>query len=472
MNRLLYSRRRARVLNNITDDIAPSRTQLSTRRVVTVTSALVAALVATLFLGGCESHKKNTQSKSPQPNNLALGQESNLRSIRFFEDRIKGDPDDFVATNKLAALYLQKLRETGSLDFLVLASKTAEQSLRVMPEDQNIGGLAALTQAEFASHEFANSRDHALRLAQLDPEKAYPYSMLGDSLLELGDYDKATQAYDEMERRSPGINSETRLGRLALLQGDPQKARHHLELALVEANNLTSPNPETTAWCYWQLGEIDFSIGNYTQAEKDYRDSLSKFPGYYRAEGGLGKALAAKGDTSGAIAAYEQATRSLPDPLFIAALGDLYKLTGQDAKAAGQYSLVEQIARLSALNGSLYNRQLATFYADHDMNPDIAYQDAKREFQARRDIYGSDALAWTALKAGRIQEAQNFIRDAMKLGVRDARVFFHAGMIAKAVGNNADARRLLERAVQMNPQFDPLLSRVAVATLDQLRSAS
>ena len=70
------------------------------------------------------------------------------RSNAFLEDRVKQDPDDFVAYNKLAAYYLQNLRETGNIAYLDLTYRAAHALLVAVPMEQNIGGLAALTQAE------------------------------------------------------------------------------------------------------------------------------------------------------------------------------------------------------------------------------------------------------------------------------------------------------------------------------------
>ena len=42
----------------------------------------------------------------------------------------------------------------------------------------------------------------------------------------------------------------------------------------------------------------------------------------------------------------------------------------------------------------------------------------------------TDCLAWTALKAGRFTEAQVAIEEALRLGTRDAKLFYHAGQIA------------------------------------------
>jgi len=387
------------------------------------------------------------------------GDETALEAMtRFLEDRVKRDPEDFAAHNKLAACYFQRARETGSSDYLELAARAARASLAAMPEVRNTGGLAALAQSQFSTHDFAAARDHAVRLTQLDPGKSYPYGLLGDALLELGEYEKAAAAYRQMEGWGGGISesTETRLARLAQLRGDHAGAQRHFTNALVLALDLPVPPRETVAWCRWQLGETAFATGDYETAARHYADALVTFPDYYRALASLGRVSAARGDLAGAIEHYEHAIRRLPDPAFVAALGDLYKLAGREKDAAAQYALVEQIGNLSAVKGALYNRQLALFYADHDMKAEEAYANAAKEYEARRDIYGADALAWTALKAGKITEAQAAIKEALRLGTRDAKLFYHAGMIAHAAGDEVAARDYLKRALALNPQFDPL----------------
>src|SRR5439155_19933097 len=163
---------------------------------------------------------------------------------------------------------------------------------------------------------------------------------------------------------------------------------------------------------------------------------------------------------------YEHAVRIIPDPQFVAALGDLYKLAGRDKDATNQYSLVEKIGRLNELNGALYNRQLAVFYADHDLKPEEGYANALREYGVRRDIYGADAVAWTALKAGKIAEAQSASKEALRLGTKDARLFYHAATIAHAAGDRSAARDYLIRALMLDTPVYPLpapTSRTAAA---------
>ena len=181
-----------------------------------------------------------------------------------------------------------------------------------------------------------------------------------------------------------------------------------------------------------------------------------------------GKLRAANGDTVGAIEFYERAVKRLPDISFVAALGDLYKIAGRDEDAKNQYELVEQIGRLSAINGNLYNRSLALFYADHDLKTEEAYNLAAKEYETRRDIYGADALAWTALKAGKIDEARERSKEAMRLGTNDARIFYHAGMIERAAGDKRAARKYLRQALELNPKFQILQAEICRQTLASL----
>lgn len=439
-------------------------------------SSFAVIALALLAIAGVACSRKPTATVAPSmattsvvPSAVAplRGSETSMTAVRFLEDRVKKDPDDLVALNKLANYYLQLYRETYDVTYLQLALRSARSSLGVLGVDQNLSGLLALAQAEYATHDFALARDHAKQLTEYQPQKSYGYQVLGDALLELGEYEQATEAYKRMEELDSGsVATETRLAHLAMLRGDTALAERRYASAVAAAKSALVPSAETIAWCYWQSGETDFQSGNYRSAERHYGDALTAYPDYVRALASLGRVRAALGDRAGAIAQYEHAVRIIPDPQFIAALGDLYKLAGREEDAARQYALVEKIGHLNQLNGALYSRQLALFYSDHEMKLDEAYASAAREYSARRDIYGADTLAWTALKVGKIAEAQAAIKEALRLGTKDARLFYHAGMIERAAGNPHGAGDYLRRALALNPQFDGLqvqLARKALA---------
>lgn len=398
-------------------------------------------------------------------------------SIRYLEAQIRRNPEDFIAHNKLAVYYLQRARETGEANYIDLAGRAAQASLDILPAEINTEGLAALIRFENATHDFTQARDHARELVALKPDKSESFALLGDALLELGDYTEAARAYARMEQLTgdDSATAVTRLARQAFLRGNLDAAQEYLSTAVTRLARSPSSTPEPRAWAYWQLGEIAFARGDYATAERHHREALKIFD-YFQATAALARTRAAQGDIPAAIGLYEQATRRFPDPSAIAGLGDLYQLTGREREAQAQYKLVEQIARLgqpdtqqgNESNAGLYNRQLALFYADHNLKPDEAYKLAAREYEARQDIYGADALAWTALKAGKIAEAQTAIRQALKLNTQDARLFYHAGMIALRAGDTDAGRAYLSRALKLNPHFDMMQSSIARTTLESL----
>jgi tetratricopeptide (TPR) repeat protein len=158
----------------------------------------------------------------------------------------------------------------------------------------------------------------------------------------------------------------------------------------------------------------------------------------------------------------------VPLPDYAAALGDLYTKIGRPEEAKKQYDLVEYIGSLSTLNKILYNRELAYFYADHDVKLKEALELARREFEIRQDIYAYHVLAWALYKNGNPQEARAAMQEALKLGTRDARLFFHAGMIAAALGEGEEARVHLRRALETNPHFHLFHANLARETLENL----
>jgi tetratricopeptide (TPR) repeat protein len=440
---------------------------------ITLPGKLLLIVLLPVAFGSCSRPAREVQSLGSR-NVSALSadavarpvEKSSMVAVRFLEERVATDPDDLVALNKLSNYYLQLYRGSNDNAYLSLAMRAAQSSLKVLGADQNLAGLLALAQAEFALHDFASARSHARQLTEFNPDKSYGYQVLGDALLELGDYGEAAKAYRRMEELDPGSTAtEARLAHLAMLHGETVTAETRYANALAAATNSRVSDPENIAWCHWQLGEASFQTGQYAQAERHYHEALKVFPDYLRAIGSMGRLRMARNDRVGAIREYERAVRIVPDPVFLAALGDLYQLSDRSEDAARQYALAERIGNLSQINGALYGRQLAMFYADHDLKSAEAFAAATREYAVRRDIYGADAVAWTALKAGRVAEAQAAMKEALRLGTKDARLFYHAGMIERAAGNEREARRYLQSALTLNPQFDPLQSQLAERAL-------
>src|SRR6202012_5936383 len=222
---------------------------------------------------------------------------------------------------------------------------------------------------------------------------------------------------------------DSRTSYLRFVSGDTAGAIHLMQTAVAAGTEARIP-AENLAWLYYELGEFEFQAGDIGAADHAYLTALNIHPGDYRALAGLGKLRGNQGRYGEAIKLYQSAIAVVPMPVFVAELGDIYNKAGNMAEAKKQYQLVEYIGMLGHINQVLHNRDLALFYADHDIKLDEALTLARKEFEVRQDIYTWDTLAWALYKNGKYAEAESAMENALRPGVRDALLLFHAGMIA------------------------------------------
>ncbi|MCM2314011.1 MAG: tetratricopeptide repeat protein [Thermoanaerobaculia bacterium] len=394
-------------------------------------------------------------------------EETGAEAIEFLEARVASDPEDIVAWNRLGDLYLAKLRATGDHDYLDQAARCAEASLRAVPYEQNRAGFVLQIRSKFGAHRFAEAESMSRRLIEIDPAGHLGWQLLGDALLELGRYAEAPAAFEKaVELGGVTSESETRLARVAILRGDRATARRRLQSA--KALAAAARASEITAWCEWQLGELAFGSGDWRTAGKHYDAALAINPRSIPVLGARARLQAARGDLRRAMAAYDEAIALDAFPPFVAALSDLHAASGNAKRAEELLALIEENAS-SPREQRLDRRHLARIYADRDIRTDKAYELAKADYAERQDIHAADTLAWAALKAGRLDEAQRAMAEALRLGTEDAALFYHAGMVALASGDKPAARKWLERALKLNPGFDYVQTRRAREALEKAK---
>ncbi|PYM67749.1 MAG: hypothetical protein DMD79_00365 [Candidatus Rokuibacteriota bacterium] len=378
---------------------------------------------------------------------------------------LKRHPRDARGYYRLGDAYVQKARETGDVSYFTLAEDALRESLAIAPGTSGV--VRHLAYVLYSRHAFAEAAAEAARAIVLDPDDSYAHGILGDVQLEVGRYGEAAETYQRMLALGADLYTLSRLAGLKSLHGDPAAAIADLEEAIEDGKAGGRP-AESIAWAQWQLGTEHFHLGDLNAAEVRYRDALVTYPRYHRALAGLGQVRAARADYPAAIALFREAIGILPQPDYVAALGDVFVKTGRLDEARTQYALVEYIGRLSALNQVLYNRELAYFYLDHDTKLDQALALAQQELEVRRDIYAYDVLAWAWYKNGKPEAAAEAMREALKLGTRDARLFYHAGLIEHRLGRRDAARQSLRHALTTNPHFHLLQADEARRTLADL----
>ena len=383
-------------------------------------------------------------------------------AVAFWEARLDADPADFTAANRLAGAYIQRGRETGDISDYTRAQAAVDASLASLPGN-NYSGYATKAYLENVRHDFMTSLATAQHANSLRPDDPYARSVIGDDLLALGRYDEAFDVYAALVEESPDVSTFSRMAQIYEIRGDLPNAEAAWENALELDAGL---NAETSAWARTQFGMFLFSQGRLDEATTRYASALEAYPDYIHALAGQAALAAANGDYDESIALYAQVTARQPLPQYVAALGDVYAVAGQQSDADRQYELIAAIEELYAANGVNTDLQIALFNADHDTNIGEAVQGALAVLQEQPEsIYAADAVAWTLFKAGQPEEALPYAETALAQGTQDASLFYHAGLIQKALGQDDAARASLQTALDINPHFSPLQAPIAQQAL-------
>jgi tetratricopeptide (TPR) repeat protein len=388
--------------------------------------------------------------------------------ITYYQRLLQRNPLNPRAYYGLGDALIRKARETGDPSYFNRAEEALKKSLEINPN--NAGAMRHLAYVFYSRHEFEPAAVHAGKAIEMDAMDGDSYGILGDALMETGEYEKAEAAYEKMMQLEESLYSYSRRAGLKSMRGDSDGAMVDLERAVAAGKAAKQP-AESIAWAEWQLGNDQFTLGKLEKAEAFYRQSLATHPNYYRVLAGMAQVQAARKRYAEAIDLYCKAVAILPMPEYVAALGDIYSKIGKSAEARKQYELVEYIGKLSALNKALYNRELAYFYADHNIKPKEGFELAQRELDYRRDIYAYDVMAWNLYKNGKAEEAGEAINNALRLGTKDAKLFYHAGMIYHRLGDKPKAQKYLRRALETNPHFHVLFADEAARTLKSLEGS-
>ena len=389
--------------------------------------------------------------------------------IGFFEARAARDPESATDRTRLAALYMQRARETSDDQDYVRAEQTARASLALRMQ-RNDAASVVLASALLAQHRFIEARDVARSLVVQSPEVDAYRALLGETSLELGDYAAARAAFGSLggvARRSLSI--APRLARWAEIRGDTTAAREIMRDAVEAADERRDLPREQAAWFHLRLADLYLRQGRERGAERELRDGLAINPADHRLLAAMARLAAVRQDWREAIRYGDSAIAITLDPATLGLVSDAHAALGDTAKAA------EYVAAMEVAVGQepgAYHRAWSLFLLDHGRRVPEVLAAAQAELAGRRDIHGYDLVAWALYKSGRAAEAREPMRLAMAQGTQDAMLHYHAGMIALASGDPVAARDHLERALAVAPAFDHAAPAIARATLDSLRRTS
>jgi tetratricopeptide (TPR) repeat protein len=380
--------------------------------------------------------------------------------VEALQARLARVPGDYSGWARLGMLYVEQARTSADATWYVKAREAFDRSLQVRPQD-NANALTGLAALHAAQHEFARAEQLARQALAVDDFDATAYGVLHDALTELGRYDEAAGALQQMADIDPGYAALTRVSYARELRGDVAGARAAMQQALD-----VSGSASEAGFALLHLGELAWAYGgDVAAAEGFWSRGLARDPTSLPLQAALARAAAAQGRPEQALQAYDEVTRRVPLQQPLVEHAELLAAQGRHDDAAAQLELVHASNALLEAGGSVVDLETALFEADHG-DPGRAVAAARAAYDARPgNVFAADALAWALHAAGQDEQALPYADQALSLGVRPASFLFHRGMIAASVGNTGQARGDLQEALQVNPHFSVADAATARATL-------
>lgn len=415
------------------------------RFVLELVCPLAFALALAFSTTSCTTAKSapntTTSPAGPQPCALALATHTGTtaldQEIIRWQQKARSEKKDLanMSLEQLGWKYIEKARVQYDPGYFKLAAACAEClnsiNAMVMPEALLLRGHAL-----HQMHNFRAAEPIARELVKLRG-LSFDHGLLGDILMEQGKLKEAISEYQEMMNQKPSLQAYSRAAYVRWLKGDVAGAA---EMALMAAQSGSPQDRETTAWAYTRLGLYEWQLGKLDKAVRAIAIALELQADYAPALLAKGKMLLAEDKFTDAIAPLQQAATLNPLPEYHWALAEALRGAGRNDEA----TKVE--TELKSKGAQDDPRTLALFLATRNETLENALRLAQSELDARADVFTYDALAWALRAVGKMTEAQAAMKKALAEGTKDARLWYHAGVIAAQTNNKTAAQQFFKQA--------------------------
>ncbi|HEY6184720.1 MAG TPA: tetratricopeptide repeat protein [Terriglobales bacterium] len=359
---------------------------------------------------------------------------------------IEKKPTQFSGYNQLAIALARRARETSDVNFYTQAEEALKKSQQLAPE--NYEGQKLHVWLLLGRHEFAAALNAAKELNKKMPDDILVYGFMVDANVELGNYDDAEKSAQWMLNLRPGnMPALTRTAYLRELFGDIDGSYELMQMAF---QGTPPTENEDRAWIMNQMAHLDLAVGKTAEAENILQQALTIFPGYHYALGNLAKVRIVQKRYAEAVDLLQQRYKAAPHAENLYDLAVVLKLAGRSEEASAAFVEFEKKSLAETMRRDNSNHELVSYYTDEANQPAKALEIAQREYNYRHDVFTLDAYAWALHKNNQDAEARKQIEVALAVGIRDAKLFRHAGEIALSQGDRKSAMNYLQTSVTLD----------------------
>jgi tetratricopeptide (TPR) repeat protein len=405
-----------------------------------------------VLLTGCGRERVDYSSSvsAPDPCAIALATHRGTdppdpidQEISRLQTQARNATQQSRAVERLGWTFVEKARLRNDPGYYKLAEACAQCLDSAQPRSPE-----SLLLRGHVMHNLHRFKEAEVLAQELVQSRGYPfdYGLLGDALMEQGRLGEAIDAYQKMMDMKPGPQAYSRAAHVRWLKGDLRGA---IEMMGMAAQASGPSDRESAAWAYTRLSNYELQAGEFKNSLRASDAALSFRPGYAAALLARGRVLLATGKTADAVEPLRQAADSNPLPEYQWTLAEALRASGQNEQAN---RVEDQLVRAGAASDP---RTFALFLATRRQMIEQAVGLCRQELEVRADVFTLDALAWALAAGGRNAEASSLINRALSEKTSDARLFFHAGVIAAMDGRRGEARGWLTKASAIKQMLLP-----------------
>ncbi len=291
--------------------------------------------------------------------------------------------------------------------------------------------------------DYAKAEDSLKKSIDLKPS-ATAYLELGDLYLaDLGRIHLALEAYEQANKLAPE-NANVRYSLAVGLAANGQVDRAMQTFEEVASMRPNDPEP-------WRnIGRLYAEQNRFDEARRAFQIGLDLQPNFVPLLVDQGDLAVARGQLNEAVPYYEKAAGLAPTTTLLIKLGLAHQSLHHWAEAESTY---RQAIDHDTKAADAYNN-LAWLMVDRGERLNEAEQWAEQATQLSpgRATY-LDTLGWVLYSRGEFLKAEQVFRKAAQMEPKNAEIHYHLGVVYDERGNRDDARKALNRALELQPGF-------------------
>ncbi len=342
--------------------------------------------------------------------------EADLRAAPALGADVLGGPD---AVTRVVHVHLQRAALTGRPQDYVATARCADRALEVLGPWPDL----CLIRADLAvrSHRLADARAELARGSDV-LGCTQGRAVLADVLLQEGEVDDAEALVSGLVAEERTWDHLARLAHLSLVRGDLERA----DALYVEAEDeITAKSMRAFAWVEIERGRLRLLTGELDRARHHYARAERAYSGHWTVQQRVGELDAEAGRTREAVDRLESVRQLTERPELSQALSTLYARLGDAQLAQERRRLAMSAFRASAEAGEVqYLHHLAEL-----AEPAEAVAWARRDVSLRPNHLARSTLAVALHRLGETAEAEREMHRCLATGLRDPRMLARAAVV-------------------------------------------